>query len=200
MNRRRRSCVSKLFVYGRKSKAICSPVNQIDTYCKIRIMITIRPIQNGEIPAVKQIIHTVAFNIFGFDGTLEESIRHFEELGIHQDLEDIQTHYFDKGGTFLVTLDGEQVIGSGALRKLDENTVELKRMWLLEAYHGQGIGYRLLIQLFDFAREMGYTQIRLQTSPEQIQALDFYRRVGFYEIPCYNEDVGEISMEIRLLE
>ena len=78
-------------------------------------MITIRPVHEEEIPAVKQIIHRVAYNIFGFDGTLEESILYYEELGIHQDLEDVRAHYFNAGGTFLVALYGEQVIGSGAL-------------------------------------------------------------------------------------
>lgn len=163
-------------------------------------MIKIRSIQNGEITAVKQIMYSVAYNIFGFDGTLEESIQHFEELGIHQDLEDIQANYFESGGTFLVAINNEQVIGSGALRKLDDKTVELKRMWLLEEYHGQGIGYRIILELFDFVRGKGYSHVRLQTSPEQVRALEFYRKVGFYEIPCYNDDVGEISMEIGLME
>ena len=163
-------------------------------------MITIRPIQNGEITAVKQVMYSVAYNIFGFDGTLEDSIRRFAELGIHQDLEDVQAHYFENGGTFLVVLNGEQVIGSGALQRLDDEIAELKRMWLLEEYHGQGIGYRLLTHLFGFARREGYIRVRLQTSPEQVRALSFYRKVGFYEIPCYNDDVGEISKEIGLSE
>jgi putative acetyltransferase len=140
----------------------------------------------------------VAYNIFGFDGTLEDSIRHFEASGEFKDMDDVQSHYFEARGTFLVALNGEQVIGSGALRKLDEDTAELKRMWLLEEYHGQGIGYCLLMRLFNFARKQKYARIRLQTSPEQVRALDFYRKVGFYEIPCYNEDVNEISMEIEL--
>ena len=162
-------------------------------------MITIRPIQEAEIPAVKRVILTVAYNIFGFDGTLADSIRHFEASGEFNDMDDVQAHYFAARGLFLVALNGEQVIGSGALRKLSGDTAELKRMWLLGAYHGRGIGYRLLMQLFDFAREQGYARIRLQTSPEQVRALDFYRKVGFYEIPPYNEDVSEISMEIELL-
>ena len=162
-------------------------------------MITIRPIQPGEITDVKKIMYSVAYNIFGFDGTLDESIQHYQALGIHQDLEDVQAHYFDNGGIFLVALDREEVIGSGALRKLDESTAELKRMWLLEAYHGQGIGYRLLMHLFDFARKTDYTQVRLQTSPEQVCALKFYQQVGFYKIPTYNDDIGEISMEIQLI-
>jgi putative acetyltransferase len=161
-------------------------------------MIQIRPVCEKEIPAVKRVIQTVAYNIFGFDGTLEESIHHFEELGIFKDLEDVHKHYFENDGVFLVALKGEQVIGSGALRKLNDKTAELKRMWLLEVYHGRGIGYRLIKQLFDFARTRGYSRIRLQTSPEQVCALGFYRHVGFYEIPCYNEDLSEISMEIKI--
>jgi len=165
---------------------------------KSDFMITIRPILEEEIPAVKRVILTVAYNIFGFEGTLEDSIRHFEAVGELKDVDDVQTHYFDAKGAFLVALNGEEVIGSGALQKLDKDTAELKRMWLLDAYHGQGIGYRLIMQLFDFAREQNYTRLRLQTSPEQVRALDFYRKVGFHEIPCYNGDVCEISMEIEL--
>jgi putative acetyltransferase len=163
-------------------------------------MITIRPIREGEIPAAKRVILSVAYNIFGFDGTLEDSIRHFLAAGKLKDMNDVQANYFKAGGTFLVALNGEQVIGSGALRRLDGDTAELKRMWLFEAYHGQGIGYRLITQLFDFARKQRYLRIRLQTSPEQVRALAFYRKVGFYEIPCYNDGVGEISMEVNLSE
>ncbi len=161
-------------------------------------MITIRPIKEEEIPAAKRVILSVAYNIFGFDGTLEESIRHFEASGEFKDMDNVQSHYFENRGTFLVVLNGEQVIGSGALRRLDVETAELKRMWLLESYHGQGIGYQLITRLIHSARANGYTRIRLQTSPEQVRALDFYRKIGFQEIPCYNEDVSEISMELRL--
>jgi putative acetyltransferase len=161
-------------------------------------MITIRPIQSTEIPRVKHIIFTVAYGIFGFDGTLEDSIRHYTALGIFADLDDFQAHYFDNGGMFLVALDDGQVIGSGAIRKLDRETAELKRMWLLEAYQGRGVGYRLISELLAFARSRGYRRVRLQTSPEQVRALAFYRKAGFQEIPCYNGDINEISMEILL--
>lgn len=161
-------------------------------------MITIRPIKLDEIPAAKRVILTVAYNIFGFEGTLEDSIRHFEAVGRLKDMDEVQSHYFDNKGIFLVALDGEQVIGSGALRRLDDETAELKRMWLLETYHGQGIGYRLLSQLIDFARKNGYLRIRLQTSHEQFRALEFYRKVGFYKISSYNNDADEVSMELKI--
>lgn len=161
-------------------------------------MITIRPIKPDEIPAAKCVMLNMAYSIFGFDGTLEESIRHFEATGMLKDVDEVQAQYFDNRGVFLVALNGEQVIGSGALRMLDNATAELKRMWLLETYHGKGIGYRLINKLIDFARQNGYERICLQTSPEQVRALGFYQKFGFYEIPCYNDDLGEISMEYIL--
>ncbi len=161
-------------------------------------MVAIRRIRQEETPAVIHLICRVAYGIFGYDGTLEESQQYYVSLGTFQDMEDVQAHYFDNGGLFLVALDRTDIVGSGALRRLDAHTAELKRMWLLEQYHGQGIGRRLLTVLLAFAREKGYTRMRLQTSPGQTRALAFYRKAGFYEIPCYNDDFDEISMELLL--
>jgi putative acetyltransferase len=163
-------------------------------------MITIRPIRNDEIPDAKRVILTVGYEIFGWDGTLEDSIRHFEASNEFDDMNDVQTHYFENGGLFLAVLDGDKIIGSGAIRKLDDRTAELKRIWLLEAYHGQGIGFRLVNALFGFAREQVYFRVRLQTSPQQTRAIAFYRRFGFSDIACYNDENGAVSMEINLDE
>ena len=114
--------------------------------------------------------------MFGWEGTLEESIRHFEASGTFADMDNVQGHDFDNGGLFLVALDGDTIIGSGALRRLDSDTAELKRMWLLEDYHGRGIGYQIITLVFDFARAHAYTRIRLQSGPQQTRALSFYRQ------------------------
>ncbi len=161
-------------------------------------VITIRPIRVDEVPAVRRIIITVAYGIYGWDGTLEDSIHYFESSGDFEDMEDVEANYFQNGGVFFAVLDDDRLIGSGALRKLDEKTAELKRMWLLESHHGRGIGYQVIQRLFEFARSMGYTHIRLQTGSEQARACAFYKRVGFYEIPSYNETSGEVYMEIEL--
>jgi putative acetyltransferase len=85
-------------------------------------MITIRPIREQDIQAAKHVILSVAYNIFGFEGTLEDNIRHFLAAGKLKEMDDMQANYFNPGGMFLVELNGEQVIGSGALRRLDEET------------------------------------------------------------------------------
>jgi putative acetyltransferase len=160
-------------------------------------MITIRPILEEEIPAAKRVILTVGYGIFGWDGSPEDSILYFENSNEFVDMDNLQTHYFDNDGLFLAVLvDDDSLIGSGAIRKLDRNIAELKRIWLLDEYQGQGIEFQLVTPLFNFASAQGYQYIRLQTSPQQTRAIAFYKRLGFLEIPCYNDDKEAVSMEI----
>jgi putative acetyltransferase len=161
-------------------------------------MIQIRPIRIQEIPAARHMILSVAYNIYGWSGTLEDSIRHFEASGEFHDMDEVQSHYFENDGLFLAVLDDDRLIGTGAVRKLNTTTCELKRLWLLEDFHGKRIGYQVFIQLLEFARNKNYRRMRLQTSPEQSRARVFYKKLGFYEIESYNEKVGEISMELKL--
>jgi len=163
-------------------------------------MIEIRPIQPDEIEEAKYVIFKVAYEVFKEDSTLEESIAKYSAMGKLRDLDDIQKNYFDNGGTFLVTVDDDHIIGTGAIRFLDENVCELKRMWLLTDYHGQGHGYRMIQKLFSVAREKGYKRMRLQTDNAfQTRAVDFYTKLGFYEIPKYEgDDPEDMAMELVL--
>jgi putative acetyltransferase len=162
-------------------------------------MIEIRRIQPHEWPAAKRVIYCVAHEVFSDPRPLEESIAYYESRRELRDLDDIQRNYFENGGVFLVMLDGNEMIGTGAIRQLEDDTCELKRLWLLSKFHGKGLGYRMLQELLSFAREKGYQRIRLETDPEsQSRALDFYRRIGFYEIPRYTERTDDIAMELPL--
>jgi putative acetyltransferase len=159
-------------------------------------MIEIRPIQQHEIQAAKRVIFTVAFEIFGGAATLEESIAKFSAQGKLNDLDDVHKNYFDNGGVFLVTVHDGRIIGTGAIRRIEEGVCELKRLWLLSEYHGQGLGYRMMQEIFSIARQKGYRFMRLLTDPiHQKRALAFYKRLGFYEIPSFGDDPDDIGME-----
>jgi len=57
----------------------------------------------------------------------------------------------------------------------------------------------MLQELLSFARDKGYKRIRLETDPiAQSRALEFYKRIGFYEIPSYTEQGDEVAMEMVL--
>jgi ribosomal protein S18 acetylase RimI-like enzyme len=56
------------------------------------------------------------------------------------------------------------------------------------------------MRLFEFARQAGYRRVCLQTSLQQQRAIAFYKRIGFVEVPPYNELPydDDISLEINL--
>jgi putative acetyltransferase len=163
-------------------------------------MIEITPIQPDQIADAKYVIHAVANRIFAPGESVEEFLKTPEGQHWLDDVENYRKVYMENRGLLLVALDDGKVIGTGGIRMLRGDVAEMKRLWLLEEYHGQKIGFRLVALLLDFARKQGYTSICLQTSPQQERAIAFYQKLGFYEIPCYNEDIEEISMGIRLDE
>ncbi len=161
-------------------------------------MIEIASLQPHQVTDAKYLISAVAQRIYYPEKTPQEFYDILAEEGELHDMDDFQQVYEKNHGLFLVVLDDKKLIGTGALKWMDEKTAELKRLWLLETYHGQGIGYRVVMQLFDFARKKEYSRIRLQTGQTQIRALEFYKRLGFYEIESYRESMDNISMELIL--
>ena len=163
-------------------------------------MIEIRPIQPGEWIQAKQIVHRLLHVLFKDPRPLQEGIAYRESQGHLKDMDEIQEYYFENGGVFLVLTIDDELIGMGAIRRLEDKVCELRRLWLLLEYHGKGLGYRLLMELFKYARELGYERIRLETAPKYLsRATAFYRRVGFYEIPAYEPiHPNDIAMEMIL--
>ena len=162
-------------------------------------MIKIRTIEPDEIADAKLLIYSVAHGVFRDTRTLQESMDFYESRGVLQDMDDLQKTYFDKDGIFLVLTDDGRMIGTGAIRRLDGETCELKRLWLLPEYHGRGLGYRMIQELLGFARGKGYTRIRLETDrSSQSRAYELYKRLGFYEIPRYSDNEDDVAMEMNL--
>ena len=162
-------------------------------------MIKIRPIEPHEVSFAKELIYRVAHRLFHDTRALEESIAFYESRNQLYDMDTIQQTYFENDGIFLVMTNQDQIIGTGAIRKLDEEICELKRVWLMFEYHGKGLGYRIIQELLAFAREKGYQRIRLETDrDDQRRAYDLYKRLGFYEIPRYSDNEDDAAMEMLL--
>ncbi len=138
---------------------------------------------DDQIAAAKEVVARGCFEFFGRAPVAFE------------DMDAISTQYTEPFGTFLVLLDGEKVVGTGAIRRLDDQTCELKRMWFLPACRGKGFGAKMAAQLLDFARSAGYQRVRLDTSAELKAANQLYQRLGFYPIERYNDGPGIIFME-----
>ncbi len=90
-------------------------------------------------------------------------------------------------GTFLVIYKAGSPVGCGALRLLDGETAELKRMFVAPLVRGQGLGKRLLAALETEARALGVRRLVLETGTRQAAALALYRANGFQSIPLFGE-------------
>ena len=160
---------------------------------------TITQLRPEQVAEAKQVIYTVAHEVFHDKETLEESIAYYEADWTLKDVEDFEHSYLENGGTFLVTTDRGRIIGTGALRRLEDRIGEIKRLWLLPEYQGRGLGYRMMTRLLEVAHAQGYTKIRLETSASyQKRAYQFYRRLGFYDIPRFGDDPDDVAMELVL--
>jgi GNAT superfamily N-acetyltransferase len=91
-----------------------------------------------------------------------------------------------RGAFLVVYLDGAPV-GCGALRVLDAETAELKRMYVRPEERGRGLGRRLVAALEAEARAIGVRRLVLETGIRQAAALALYRATGFEPIPLYGE-------------
>jgi ribosomal protein S18 acetylase RimI-like enzyme len=108
------------------------------------------------------------------------------------DLDHIEDHYLDADGEFLVGLRKGVVVAMGAFRPVAERTAaafdslagpvaELKRMRVDPGHQRRGYGQRIYDELESRARERGYRELVLDTSPQQVAARRFYERNGFTE-------------------
>lgn len=102
-------------------------------------MLAIKPIQPQQIEEVKEVILMVCQEVFQVDRATILSI----EDDFFADLDNIQKHYLNNRGIFLVLLDRQKVVGSGGIRYLENDICELKRMWILKDYRSQGWGKKI---------------------------------------------------------
>ena len=85
----------------------------------------------------------------------------------------------------VIYADGKPVAGGG-IKRDDDGVAEIKRMYVAPAARRQGLGRRLLEELEEKARELGYVRIRLDTGNRQPHAQAMYERAGYHPIENYN--------------
>ena len=97
-------------------------------------------------------------------------------------------------GALVVAWADEKAIGCGAVRLIDTQTAELKRMYIVPEYRRKGLAGAILRFLEDRACALGATQVVLETVVDPPAAAALYRAAGYEEIPKFGPYVeSEIS-------
>ncbi|MHC5111066.1 MAG: GNAT family N-acetyltransferase [Planctomycetota bacterium] len=134
---------------------------------------TFRLAENADAGAIRALVHAVQAE---FDLLNQHS-------DVDSDLTDIESHYMSRGGWFEVIEDGDGVIvGSWGIQHKSTDVCELRKMFLLPQFRGNGMGRNMLQRAIDRARASGYRRIELETATVLERAIRLYLQHGFVEI------------------
>jgi ribosomal protein S18 acetylase RimI-like enzyme len=128
---------------------------------------------------------------------------------LDQDLEErngaLQKQYtqhnkVDKIDAVIIYLD-QIPVACGALKKRDDLTAEIKRVFVKKEHRGQGLSKILMNQLETLAKDSGYRETVLETGLKQTEALHLYKSIGYGITENYEPYVGNpnsVCMKKRL--
>lgn len=93
----------------------------------------------------------------------------------------------------VVAYKGSIAVGCGAIKHYAEGFAEVKRMYVLPDYRGNGIAAALLHELEHWAQELGYAKCILETGIRQPEAIGLYKKCGYNATPNYGQYEGVTS-------
>ncbi|MBU8883758.1 GNAT family N-acetyltransferase [Kaistella sp. DKR-2] len=101
----------------------------------------------------------------------------------------------------VVLYEEENAVGCGAIKPYDENSAELKRMFVIPEFRGKGYASKILSELENWAKELGFQSVILETGINQLEAIKMYDRTferienygqykGVENSLCFKKDLG----------
>lgn len=90
----------------------------------------------------------------------------------------------------IIALDNDKAIGCGAIKKFDDRSMEVKRMYVLPQARGKGYSKQVLQSLESWAKDLGFSRIVLETGKRQVPAVNLYRNMGYNQTENYAQYIG----------
>lgn len=106
-----------------------------------------------------------------------------------EELKTLPGKYASPSGEILLACNhSDMAVGCVAMRPLSSEICEMKRLYILPAGRGLGIGTLLVNRILEVASNLGYNEIKLDTLPTMSRAIAVYTKVGFTPIEPYYEN------------
>lgn len=110
--------------------------------------------------------------------------------GFDNEVAGLPGEYAPPEGRLLLARDrmGDAAAGCVALREFESGICEMKRLFVVPACRGLGVGRALTVAVIEAARDAGYERMRLDTTARMIAANTLYRELGFRPIDAYRHN------------
>ena len=115
-----------------------------------------------------------------------------------EELRHLESKYGPPRGRLILAMEGGEAAGSIALKEMDAERCELKRLYVRPAFRGRGLGRALTEMIIAAAREIGYKEMLLDTLPFLQSAQHIYRAAGFREMEKYNDSPMDDATYMKL--
>ncbi len=137
------------------------------------------------------------------DGSKSEDFNEVCEM-LDNNLDEIIGDTFDRGKytkynkidnihDVVLVYDGEHLVGGGGFKFYDEESAELKRVFIKKEYRGRGLSRELLYRIEALAKIKGYKYMILESGDLLVDAMALYIRAGYKEIPNYGQYIDMID-------
>lgn len=115
-------------------------------------------------------------------------------------LENPVNYIIKPGGQILMAKADSQIVGTVALIKVDDETLELAKMAVTEGYKGLKVGKRLLLVAINYAMKMGHTNLVLESNTNLTAAINLYIQNGFKALPLDpNTPYNRANIRMKLI-
>ena len=108
--------------------------------------------------------------------------------GFGEELAGLPGDYAPPAGRLLLASVGDDIAGCVALRPIEADVCEMKRLYVRPAFRGVGAGRILAESIIHEARVAGYRRMRLDTLASMTAARQLYQQLGFREIAPYRNN------------
>lgn len=102
----------------------------------------------------------------------------------------VQFNQVDQIKHVILAYENDQAVGCGAMKEYDQESMEIKRMFVPVEQRGKGIASTVLKELEAWAKELGYTKCMLETGDDMLEAVGLYTKSNYKIIPNYGQYVN----------
>lgn len=128
----------------------------------------------------------------------KEFKKYLEIQKYDHEVENLEEKYGLPQGRLYVAYSENKVVGCIALRPLNDRQCEMKRLYVRPEFRNNGIAKMLVEKVVSDAKGIGYSEMLLDTLPFLQVAIEMYKKMGFYEIDCYNDSPLDNTIYMKL--